>query len=234
VKRFIITENIARFRGQLERESDESVRRTLQTLLCQAQRELALLDSSESGAGARALGDTAQQEQLAQDFLDAVRHSPIGTLLLDPNPGLKIVGLNDAYARATMAAPDAVVGQGLFDAFPDNPALPDADGVRRLYESLRLVAQTLRPHAMGVQRYDVRDSGGAYVERYWRFVNSPGLAADGTLAYLVHQVEAAARPSQTAADAANLQSAGGDFNVLKISALAQNASDPSVPPPRNQ
>ena len=114
---------------------------------------------------------------------------PARYLLLHPGSGLHIVDVNDAYARATMIARAAVVGRPIFEVFPDNPNYAGADGVRNLYTSLRAAAESGKPDAMPIQRYDVRDTEGRFVERHWRPVNTPLLAEDGSVAYLLHHVE---------------------------------------------
>ncbi|MDA9408175.1 hypothetical protein XH80_15985 [Bradyrhizobium sp. CCBAU 45384] len=110
-------------------------------------------------------------------------------MLLDPGPGLRIVDINPAYANATLTDRDSIVGRSLFEVFPDNPDEPLADGVSNLYASLRTVAQTGQPHAMAVQRYDIRDADGTFVERHWQPINSPIRDGDGRLAFLLHHVE---------------------------------------------
>jgi hypothetical protein len=54
---------------------------------------------------------------------------------------------------------------------------------------LKTVAQTGRPHAMAVQRYDIRDPTGAFVERHWQPINMPIHDAQGRLMFLLHHVE---------------------------------------------
>ncbi len=58
-------------------------------------------------------------------------------LLLDRE--LVIRGVNDAYLTATGRAREQLVGAAIFEAFPDNPDDPGADGVRNLESSLRVV-----------------------------------------------------------------------------------------------
>ena len=94
-------------------------------------------------------------------------------MLIDPGPGLKIVDINDAYAKATFINRNDVVGKSLFDIFPDNPEDALADGVSNLFSSLATVAQTGKPHAMPIQRYDIRDPNGEFVRRHWQPINTP-------------------------------------------------------------
>lgn len=110
-------------------------------------------------------------------------------MLLDPGPGLRIVDVNDSYARATMTGREYVNGKPLFEIFPDNPDCASADGVNNLYASLEIAARTGRPHTMPIQRYDVRDPNGHFVERYWSPTNTPLFDEDQHLAYLLHHVE---------------------------------------------
>jgi len=51
----------------------------------------------------------------------------------------EILAASDAFLAATMTRREDIVGRGLFEVFPDNPAEPDADGVRNLTASLALL-----------------------------------------------------------------------------------------------
>jgi PAS domain S-box-containing protein len=113
-------------------------------------------------------------------------------LYLVLTPELLIVGVSEAYLRATMTERGAILGRHLFDVFPDNPDDPTATGVRNLAASLARVLERRTADAMAVQKYDIRRpeaEGGAFEERFWSPVNSPVLAPDGTLAYIIHRVE---------------------------------------------
>lgn len=124
------------------------------------------------------------------DFKRLFEALPGFYLVLDP--GLRIVAVSDAYARATMTQREAILGRGIFDVFPDNPDDPQADGVRNLHASLQRVLKGLVGDAMPVQQYDIRrpaEAGGGFEERYWKPYNSPVLDAQGRLSYIVHQVE---------------------------------------------
>jgi len=77
----------------------------------------------------------------------------------------------------------------MFEAFPDNPDDPQATGVHNLRASLERVLATRAPDTMPVQKYDIPRPDGSFEERYWSPLNSPLLAEDGSVRYLMHQVE---------------------------------------------
>lgn len=193
MKKFICEQNVAHFQKLLSEATDASVRQTLQSLLASARRELAILSSSQSGADALPFDHRRRQfvdpavirQQLRSEF----DNSPHPYLLLDPGPGLQIVDINAAYAAATFVSREDVVGKSLFEIFPDNPDDPFADGVSNLYNSLKTVAKTGKPHARTVQRYDIRDSSGRFIERYWQPITTPIHDDDGRLVFLLHHVE---------------------------------------------
>lgn len=192
MQRFVCEQNIAHFGRLLGEATDLTLRRTLLTLLSSAKRELALLNSQLSGADLspvppkRPNGDLdAVIDQLRPHF----EASPHPYMLIDPGPGLKIIAINDAYAKATFTDRSDIAGKPVFEVFPDNPAIDTADGVSNLYASLSSVVETGQPHAMQVQRYDVRDASGRFVERYWQPINTPVHDGDGRLICLLHHVE---------------------------------------------
>ena len=111
-------------------------------------------------------------------------------LVLDP--GLRVVAVSDAYLRATMTERAAILGRGLFDVFPDNPADPETGGVRNLSASLQRVIRDGVTDAMPVQKYDIRkpeSDGGGFEERFWSPVNSPVFGPGAEVAYIIHRVE---------------------------------------------
>ena len=126
----------------------------------------------------------------APDFRALFESVPGLYLVLDPD--LLIVAASDAYLAATMTERDAVIGRGIFDVFPDNPDDPENEGVRNLKASLTRVVRERVPDSMSVQKYDVQRpdaDGGGFEERFWSPCNSPVLHADGSVAYVIHQVE---------------------------------------------
>ena len=113
-------------------------------------------------------------------------------LYLVLTPDLKIVAVSEAYLRATMTQRDAILGRGLFDVFPDNPADPAATGVANLRASLDRVRGQRVADTMAVQKYDIRrpeSEGGGFEERFWSPTNSPVLDEKGEVVYIIHRVE---------------------------------------------
>lgn len=195
MQRFIERHNIERFERLLSQERDEARRRVLQSLLAESRRRLAIYDSIAEGAFLKTPprpdpgpGGLARNRRAIAGFRRDFEASPKPYLLLDPGPGLHIVDINDAYERATMTRRGAIASERLFDIFPDNPGDPGADGVSNLYASLSLVVQTGLPQAMAIQRYDIRDGSGLFVERYWQPLNTPIFGDDDELIFLLHQV----------------------------------------------
>ena len=195
MQRFILRQNVENFRRLLDEKSDEAERRTLQLLLIAAQRDLAFLDAALDGLGAAVPVSRDGAYRFVPDavivggFQAAHGKTQRPSLAVDPGPGLHIIDMNDAYARATLSDRAALIGRPLFEAFPDNPDDPTAEGVSALYTSLRTAGETGRPHVMAVCRYDVRDGDGKFVQRYWNPSNTPVFDDDGRLLYLLHQVD---------------------------------------------
>jgi PAS domain S-box-containing protein len=107
-------------------------------------------------------------------------------------PDLTIVAVSDGYLRATMTTRDGILGRGIFEVFPDNPADPEATGVRNLRASLNRALKEKIPDAMPLQKYDIRRpeaEGGEFEERYWSPVNSPVIGPHGDVNYIIHRVE---------------------------------------------
>ncbi|MGW5655636.1 SpoIIE family protein phosphatase [Streptomyces humi] len=125
----------------------------------------------------------------AIDYHTLFAATPSPYLVLGPD--LVILDVNAAYCRATGRTRDDLVGQYVFDAFPDNPADPNADGVQNLSASLHRVLRAKQPDTMAVQKYDipVADRPGEFEERWWSPINTPVLGPDNQVAWIIHRVE---------------------------------------------
>ncbi|MCW7946049.1 protein phosphatase [Streptomyces hygroscopicus] len=123
------------------------------------------------------------------DYAALFAATPSPYLVLAPD--LTIAEVNQAYLDATRRTRDDLIGQHIFEAFPDNPADPEADGVRNLNASLHRVLVSREPDTMALQKYDIPIVGrdGAFEERWWSPTNTPILGADGNVAWIIHRVE---------------------------------------------
>lgn len=163
-------------------------------MMASTRRELAMFASDLMGAQCSPgqFGHEAALEParvLRSRFRDMIESTTIPFMVIDPHAGLHLIDINEAYAAATLVARDKVVGEKLFDIFPDNPDTPTADGVSNLYESIQRAAQTGEPHKMALQRYDVRDDNGEFVEKHWLPINTPIFDERGRLTYILHQAQ---------------------------------------------
>ncbi len=190
MQRFVVRQNIERFRDRLKIEADPGLRLWLQEMLVSSERELALFDSNSSGVrvGLRPASNsytTADRQLITKISEENYLASPHPALILDPRAGLKIIDINLACERIMAMEPTKMIGRSLFDLFPDNPACHLSSGIAALYESLCRVAQTCNQDFPPSQRYDICGCDGHFLERYWRFSNFPIYDPQGYLTYLV-------------------------------------------------
>jgi PAS domain S-box-containing protein len=127
------------------------------------------------------------------DFRALFESAPGLYLVVAPDlPRYTIVAVSDAYLRATMRTREALVGKGLFEAWPPNPAEPESTGVEAAAASLERVVRSRTADVMATQRHDLHrpeEEGGGAVLRYWTATNSPVLGRDGELDYIIHRAE---------------------------------------------
>jgi serine phosphatase RsbU (regulator of sigma subunit) len=123
------------------------------------------------------------------DYAALFAATPSPCLILGPD--LVIAEVNQAYLDATGRPREDLLGRHVFAAFPDNPADPQADGVRNLNASLHRVLASGQADTMALQKYDIPITGrpGVFEERWWSPINAPVLAPDGTVDFIIHRVE---------------------------------------------
>ncbi|ABZ92954.1 Sensor and regulator protein of a two component response regulator [Leptospira biflexa serovar Patoc strain 'Patoc 1 (Ames)'] len=122
------------------------------------------------------------------DFQNIFQSLPELYMLLDLD--FCIIDISDAYANATLIKRENVVGQNLFEVFPDNPEDQSADGVKQLRSSLKQVLNYKRTSTMALQKYDItKPDGSGFEVRYWSPRNSPVFNSNGDLVCIVHTAE---------------------------------------------
>ncbi|WP_426058743.1 PAS domain-containing protein [Hymenobacter sp. B1770] len=114
---------------------------------------------------------------------------PGANLLLTPE--WRIVAASDDYLAAALTERDTIVGEYIFDAFPNNPQTPEANAVANVRASLEQVLATKEPHEMPPQHYDVPDRAhpGRFVERRWLPRHTPVLDAAGQVQFIIQSVQ---------------------------------------------
>ncbi|RYE19024.1 MAG: PAS domain-containing protein [Sphingobacteriaceae bacterium] len=122
------------------------------------------------------------------ETLKALETAPSMYLILSPE--LYILTASNLYLQATETSRETITGKHIFEAFPDNPELPDADGVQNINASLQTVLRTKQPDYMTVQRYDVPNTNqpGKFIQRYWAGSHTPVLNKQGEIQYIIQLV----------------------------------------------
>src|SRR5947209_13792662 len=102
------------------------------------------------------------------DFDGFFKSAPCLFLVLRPD--FTIAAANDAFLEAAMVERGSILGKNVFEAFPENPDDPAADGQASLRTSLERVLGTRAADSMPITRHDLRrpaGRGGGFEERYW-------------------------------------------------------------------
>lgn len=123
---------------------------------------------------------------LSAEAMNALETAPSMYLVLSPE--LYIITASNAFLQATETSRETIKGKHIFEAFPDNPDLPDGhDGVKNINTSLQKVLSTKRLDYMRVQRYDVPDinNPGKFITRYWDPSHTPVLDENGEISYII-------------------------------------------------
>jgi signal transduction histidine kinase len=122
------------------------------------------------------------------DFARIFEQGPSRKLVVTPGAPFNIGAVSDAYLEVTLTTRD-IVGRPLFDVFPDNPRDPSATGVSALAASFERALAARATDVMPVQRYDIRDRSGMFIERHWTPINTTIIGEDGTRLGIIHRVE---------------------------------------------
>lgn len=136
---------------------------------------------------ANSLNSVAGAEVLYIALFDALSSSSY--LFKNDAPRYTILAATPYILKFSGLQKEDVIGKGLFEVFPSNPHDPRDTGQRNLMASLNQVLQTKKPHQLPVQRYDIPDEHGRYIERYWCAENRPVFGPDGEVAFIVHTAE---------------------------------------------
>jgi hypothetical protein len=114
---------------------------------------------------------------------------PDGVMLLDRD--FRIRGVNSVYEAHALRSRDDLIGEHVFDAFPDSPDDPDASGTSRLQTSVETVLRRRGTDTMPIVRYDLADpsSPDTFLPRLWTCDNTSVGDSPQTALGVIHRVK---------------------------------------------
>ena len=82
------------------------------------------------------------------------------------SPTFTILAATTAYLNQTNYSKEDLIGKGVFEAFPVNVD-PNNTGSNIFYSSYQHVLTYKEPHYLPLQRYDLKNPDGGFIEKYW-------------------------------------------------------------------
>jgi PAS domain S-box-containing protein len=123
------------------------------------------------------------------DFQLIFENTPTSYLILAADPNFTIIAANSAFFKATSTEKQKILNRALFEIFPDNPNDPDASGSKNWLASLNRIKQNLVTDRMPITKYAIRSATAQFEDHYWIPTNTPVIGEDGSLKFIIHQVE---------------------------------------------
>jgi len=125
------------------------------------------------------------------DYSYLFRSLPGRHIIVDvDDPVFTLIDENEAHARVALTTRENVVGKPFFDVFPDTSEKFKKTGVSDITESFNRVIATGKPDTMDVLKYDIKNSHGDFVERFWQVTHYPLLDEDNsTVIAILQQTE---------------------------------------------
>lgn len=149
---------------------------------------LALLDAADRGACEHSVYSSAFSfsnfDEYTAQFPGDCEPSLFPCITIDPRPGLLIADINPAGALELMQSPAELIGRHLFEAFPENAATLETEGLANIFALLVAVMATGEPQILNEQRYDIHTIGAVPVERHWWIKATPLFDTDGQVAFI--------------------------------------------------
>jgi hypothetical protein len=125
-------------------------------------------------------------------------------MLLDD--GLRIRAVNTPFESSALRSREELLGEYVFDVFPDNPADAEANGTSQLATSIESALSHHTTDHMPLVRYDISDPAGddAFLPRLWSASNTAIGQADERYGVLHRVRPVTSLPEALAALTANL------------------------------
>ncbi len=147
----------------------------------------------------------------AADFRPLFEAAPDLLVVLDATDEHRFVAASDAYMESIMAAREAIMGQPVFEVFPDDMDDASAASHVALRAALGRVRSTGVAETLPIYRYDIRrteSEGGGMEERHWQTSVQPVFAVAGSkeVRYLLLRTENVTRQVRADQDVTDARS----------------------------
>jgi hypothetical protein len=118
---------------------------------------------------------------------EATREAPAAPFVL-LDRGLRVRSVSTAYEHVTLRKHGELIGQFLFEAFPDDPNDAQASGTSHLTASFETAMRSGHTHNMQILRYDIPEptAPDKFLPKVWSPSNSP-LIDHGELVGVIHR-----------------------------------------------
>ena len=113
----------------------------------------------------------------------------IAMLLRPDSPKFTVLAVSNDFLRATGFKKEDVIGKGHFELAPPNPDAPQFSGEEKIRACYAQLLQNKQPNQLPLQRYDLRQPNGSFLEKYWTVINTPVLSETGEVRYIIHTAE---------------------------------------------
>lgn len=147
---------------------------------------------------------------------------PSRLLILAPGD-YEILAVSDTYLGSITLGREELIGRRLFDVFPDAADGRPVKALSDLRASLQRVEATRETDLMTILHHPLMAQGAAVQAadmRYWSRANHPVLGADGSIAFIIHQVEDVSE---------HLAAPQNPAQAPSLSQITQDTAPPFVP-----
>ncbi|MEJ7646211.1 MAG: ATP-binding protein [Chryseolinea sp.] len=110
----------------------------------------------------------------------------VNVIVLPDAPTFTLVAASNDFLSLTGLRKEDILHRGLFVCLPQNPNDGISTREQNIKGSFESVIKNKLSHELPSQRYDIRDSHGNFLLRYWKYKSFPLLDINGDVAYIVH------------------------------------------------
>ena len=128
---------------------------------------------------------------LSPQFDHVFQLMPNPSLILLPDaPKFTIVAANNAYLEVMNLSEKDLIGKGIFDAFPENPANTESTDVKNLKSSLEDVISKKESHKMSIQKDNMPlHRTSKFMVKYGSIQNIPIKNKENNITHILHSIE---------------------------------------------